>query len=102
MAHGQDMPESIRAAGISDKGKDVGGGGAELAGSSVLKFGSTGSRTESERGGLERVGGMAVLTTGWLGESTETTTYVGTKGRITLLPPGHCGTKKPKPAKHCI
>jgi dihydrodiol dehydrogenase / D-xylose 1-dehydrogenase (NADP) len=37
--------------------------------------------------------GMASLTYGFLGENAETTTVVGTKGRLTILPPAHCPTK---------
>jgi dihydrodiol dehydrogenase / D-xylose 1-dehydrogenase (NADP) len=37
--------------------------------------------------------GMASLTYGFLGENAEETTVVGTKGRLTILPPAHCPTK---------
>ena len=88
LANGKGMPDSVKAVGVMDSQKPA-GGGAELAGSSVLKY-SGGSGAEFGAGG--NMGGMAVLSTGWLGESSEMTTYVGSKGRITLLPPAHCPT----------
>ncbi len=37
--------------------------------------------------------GVATLTYGFLGESEEKTTVVGSKGRLTIETPGHCPTK---------
>ena len=36
---------------------------------------------------------MAVLTIGFLADTPEITTIIGTKGRITILTPSHCPTK---------
>ena len=83
LANGKGMPDSVQAAGVMDAAKPM-GGGAELAGSSVLKYGGGGAGGSGALG--SGAGGTAVLSTGWLGESSEMTTYVGSKGRITLLP----------------
>jgi len=95
LANGKGMPDSIQAAGVMDAAKPV-GGGAELSGSGVLKYdgvgGGAGGSTDGSRPFGSGAGGTAVLSTGWLGESSEVTLYVGSKGRITILPPAHCPT----------
>lgn len=37
--------------------------------------------------------GVATLSFGYLGESVEETTVIGTKGRLTICTPSHCPTK---------
>ncbi|GMH64321.1 hypothetical protein TrLO_g14609 [Triparma laevis f. longispina] len=85
------FPDKIACAGVVDP--DL---GIDLAGSMSLSFPSPEIQAidDSETKLLQAKGrGVASINFGFMGESEEETTIVGTKGRILIHSPAHCPTK---------
>jgi len=88
-------PDSIKVVGQVDQGT-----GVDLQAAMVVSFPPTSDvapaldDTNVEESTPKLPGaGVATLSFGLLGESEETTTVIGTKGRLTIGSPGHCPTK---------
>ena len=89
------MPESIKCVGQLDPST-----GVDLQAMTVLSFAPTSSlppaldeSNTSESTPKLPGSGVASLSFGLLGESTEETIVLGTKGRLVIHSPGHCPTK---------
>ncbi|GMH86902.1 hypothetical protein TrST_g4836 [Triparma strigata] len=87
------FPDKISCAGVVDP--DL---GVDLAGSMSLSFPSPEQNADSDPAEpptlLKAKGrGVASLNFGFMGESAEETTIVGTKGRVLIHSPAHCPTK---------
>lgn len=89
------MPESIKCVGQLDPST-----GVDLQAVTVLSFAPTGDlapaldeSNTSENTPKLPGSGVASLSFGLLGESTEETVVLGTKGRLVIHSPGHCPTK---------
>jgi dihydrodiol dehydrogenase / D-xylose 1-dehydrogenase (NADP) len=87
-------PDTIKITGQVDKATEV-----DLQAAILLSFPATGDispaldESNTEENTPKPPGsGVAILSYGILGESEETTTIVGTKGRMTIETPCHCPT----------
>jgi dihydrodiol dehydrogenase / D-xylose 1-dehydrogenase (NADP) len=88
------MPDEIKVTGQIDRSTDV-----VLQAAVAMSFPSTGSiapvhdETNTNENTPKLPGtGVALLSLGFLGESEESTTVVGTKGRLKIETPSHCPT----------
>lgn len=88
------MPDLIKVTGQVDKET-----GVDLQVAMVLSFPPTGTVAPASDESVTNENtpklpgsGVACLSYGMLGESEETTTVVGTKGRLTIETPAHCPT----------
>ncbi|KAJ8599956.1 hypothetical protein CTAYLR_002842 [Chrysophaeum taylorii] len=93
MPFGAVEPAALAAAGVADAGRT----GVELSLSIALSYaspgGGEGPAGVAESSGCPARGATVSLFTGIDSETVETTTYVGQRGRVTVLSPGHCPTK---------
>ena len=81
-------PDSAKVVGQMDEAT-----GVDLQGAMVLNFPPTKATTEDKGAPKLPGSGVALLSFGMACESEETTTIIGTKGRMTIQTPGHCPTK---------
>ena len=85
---GATEPRSVAAAGVVDPT------GVDLSCGLTLSYAAPGGVPVPQKAGTCPPRGATVsLYTAIDAESAETTTYIGQKGRITVLPPAHCPTK---------
>ena len=86
---GSTKPKSVAAAGTLDPNT-----GVDLSCSLSLTYANAAGGAPSDRPGACPPRGATVsLYTSIDAETAETTTYVGQKGRVVVLPPAHCPTK---------
>ena len=86
---GATKPKSVAAAGTLDPNT-----GVDLSCSLSLTYANAAGGAPSDRPGACPPRGATVsLYTSIDAETAETTTYVGQKGRVVVLPPAHCPTK---------